>query len=257
MKLNPNELTDFLLEKADQYAQRSFIDEDPILIPHQFSNHKDIEISGLLAATLAWGQRKTIIAKSEDLMERMDKAPWDFVKNAEVSDLQCFNGFIHRTFKAEDIQGLVTALQQLYQEYENIGAFFQSHLGHQDHLGSAMTAFKHYLLSHGLPQRAAKHFGDPSKGSACKRMVMYTRWMGRTNKEGIDFGLWDIDPALLSLPLDVHSGRVARSLGLLERKQSDWRSVRELDKNVRNIAPEDPARLDYALFGLGVYEGWK
>lgn len=257
MKLKKAELREFLLEKADQYAKRSFVAEDPILIPHKFSDPKDIEISGLIAATLAWGQRKTIIAKSEDLIDRMDHAPWEFVQGASKSDLNSFEGFIHRTFKAEDIQGLVLALQKLYTEYDNIGAFFAQYLDANHHLGASFTAFKHYLLNNGLPPRAAKHFGDPTKGSACKRMVMYSRWMARSNKEGIDFGIWDIDPALLSLPLDVHSGRVARSLGLLKRKQSDWKAVMELDTAVRKISPEDPARLDYALFGLGVYEGWK
>ena len=257
MNLTKAELRDFLLEKADQYAQRSFVNEDPILIPHKFSDPKDIEISGLIAATLAWGQRKTIISKSEDIMGRMDNAPWEFVSGACKRDLDRFDGFIHRTFKAEDITGLVTALQKLYNDYQSIGSFFSMHIGDERHLGRSFTAFKKYLLDNGLPQRASKHFADPTKGSACKRMVMYSRWMTRTNKEGIDFGIWDIDPAILSLPLDIHSGRVARSLGLLKRKQSDWKAVLELDSAVRKIAPEDPARLDYALFGLGIYEGWK
>ena len=257
MKLKKAELHEFLLEKADQYAKRSFINEDPILIPHRFSDPKDIEISGLIAATLAWGQRKTIIAKSEDIIHRMAHAPSEFVSGATESDLDSFDGFIHRTFKAEDIKGLVVALQKLYGEYSSIGEFFKLHHGAENNLGTSFKAFKQYLLNNGLPGRAAKHFGDPARGSACKRMVMYSRWMARTNKEGIDFGIWDIDPAKLSLPLDVHSGRVARSLGLLKRKQSDWKAVLELDQAVRKIAPEDPARLDYALFGLGVYEGWK
>ena len=257
MKLKRHELQEFLLEKADQYAQKSFIKDDPILIPHRFRQNNDIEISGLLAATLAWGQRKTIIAKSEDLIERMDNAPADFVKNSRAEDLNTFNGFVHRTFQSEDIKGLISALKVLYSEYRNIGDFFGQHLDNQEHLGAAFSAFKGYLLENGLPNRAAKHFGDPIKGSACKRITMYSRWMTRSSKEGIDFGIWDINPSLLSLPLDVHSGRVARSLGLLKRKQSDWKAVLELDHAVRKIEPNDPARMDYALFGLGVYEGWK
>ena len=257
MKLKRHELKEFLLEKADQYAQKSFIKDDPILIPHRFSASDDIEISGLIAATLAWGQRKTIITKSDDLMHRMDHSPADFIRNAQQRDLKVFHGFVHRTFQAQDIQGLVLALQTLYEEYPSLGAFFKAHLQEQNNLGMAYTAFKAYLLKNGLPSRAAKHFGDPLKGSACKRITMYTRWMVRTAKEGIDFGIWDIDPALLSLPLDVHSGRVARSLGLLSRKQNDWKAVEELNEGVRAIEPNDPARMDYALFGLGVYEGWK
>ena len=258
MNLPQDELRDFLINKANQYAQHSFIQDDPIQIPHSFSNTKDIEISGLIAATLSWGGRKTIIAKSKNLMERMDNSPADFIRNATASDLQSFDGFVHRTFKADDIKGLATSLQKLYNEYESIGDFFKQSLKPADiNMASAFSAFKSFLLSHGLPQRASKHFGDPLKGSACKRLVMYSRWMARPNTEGIDFGIWDVSPSLLSIPLDVHSGRVARSLGLLTRNQSDWKAVLELDSSVRSIAPDDPSKLDYALFGLGVYEEWK
>jgi uncharacterized protein (TIGR02757 family) len=257
MRLPEEELREFLLNKADQYAQKSFISDDPIGIPHRFSKDKDIEISGLIAATLSWGQRKTIISKSQDLMIRMDNSPAEFVQGCTTTDLKVFDGFVHRTFQSEDIKGLIVALKQLHSEYQSIGAFFKAHMDNERHLGAAMVEFKRYLLMNGLPFRASKHFGDPSKGSACKRMVMFSRWMTRSNKEGIDFGIWDIDPAYLSLPLDIHSGRVARILGLLNRKQSDWKSVMELDSSARMIDPKDPARLDYALFGLGVYEGWK
>ena len=257
-QLSQVELAQFLIEKADQYAKFSFIQDDPIQIPHAFSSAEDIEISALIAATLSWGNRKTIIAKSNDLMDRMDRSPAEFIRSASESDLEAFNGFVLRTFQSEDIKGLARGLKMLYQEYESLGAFFKAHVRDGDaHLGHTFQALKGYLLSNGLPLRAGKHFGDPSKGSACKRLIMFTRWMVRSNKEGIDFGLWDIDPALLSLPLDVHSGRVARSLNLLKRKQNDWKAVEELELSIRKIAPNDPARLDYALFGLGVYEGWK
>ncbi|MCH1534108.1 MAG: TIGR02757 family protein [Schleiferiaceae bacterium] len=257
-KLSREELAQFLKEKADQYAKYSFVQDDPIQIPHSFSTAEDIEISGLIAATLSWGNRKTIIAKSNDLMDRMDRSPAEFIRGASESDLETFNGFVHRTFQSEDIKGLARSLKKLYQEHESLGDFFKAHVCEGDaHLGQAFQGFKGYLLDNGLPLRAGKHFGDPSKGSACKRLIMFTRWMARSNKEGIDFGLWDIDSALLSLPLDVHSGRVARSLGLLKRKQNDWKAVLELDHSIRKIEPVDPARLDYALFGLGVYEGWK
>jgi len=258
MALEKAELAEFLIEKADQYAQKSFVEDDPIQIPHRYSSHKDIETSGLFAATLSWGNRTTIIAKSTELMERMDNSPGDFIANATASDLKALRGFKHRTFQDVDIQGVVMALQQLYKEFDSIGSFFATHLP-QDakDLGPSFIAFKQFLLRNGLPARASKHFGDPLKGSACKRLVMYSRWMARSNKEQIDFGLWPVDPSLLSIPLDVHSGRVARSLGLLKRSQNDWKAVKELDAHIREVLPEDPAKLDYALFGLGVYEHWK
>jgi uncharacterized protein (TIGR02757 family) len=256
--LTNEELASFLKAKADQYAKLSFIKDDPIQIPHQFSLSADVEISGFLAATLAWGQRKTIIAKSLDLIQRMDHQPFEFVTQSTEKDLNVFNGFVHRTFKDEDIKGLIRGLQSLYSDFGSMEAFFAEHSGNEEHLGNSIAAFKTYLLTNGLPFRSSKHLGDPSKGSASKRMVMYTRWMVRTKDEGIDFGLWkSIPSSKLSLPLDVHSARVARSLGLLKRTQNDWTAVRELDKAIRAIEPIDPARLDYALFGLGVYEGWK
>ena len=258
MPLSTEELKGFLLEKSDQYATKSFIEDDPIQIPHRFTDPLDIEISGLIAATLSWGQRKTIISKASELMDRMDQQPAEFVQNATADDYASLEGFVHRTFQGADIIGLVKSLKELYAEYGSIGSFFERHIAEDvPNLEQGLNSFKKYLLSNGLPMRASKHFGDPSKGSACKRMIMYTRWMTRTNQEGIDFGLWNISPSKLSLPLDVHSGRVARSLGLIQRTQNDWKTVMELDTGVREILPEDPAKLDYALFGLGVYEGWK
>lgn len=256
--MTSSDLKEFLLEKAAQYATRSFVSDDPIQVPHEFSSRNDIEISGLIATTLSWGNRKTIISKSQELMDRMDRTPYHFVMNATKNDLDALNGFVHRTFQDSDIKGLVVALRNLYERHGSIGGFFKEHLpAGSQHIGDAFGAFRAFLLENGLPGRASKHFGDPNKGSACKRMVMYSRWMCRTSNEGIDFGLWNIHPAMLSIPLDVHSGRVARSLGLLTRKQNDWKAVLELDQHVRIILPEDPAKLDYALFGLGVYEDWK
>jgi uncharacterized protein (TIGR02757 family) len=256
--MNEASLGPFLIEKANLYAKHSFVNDDPVQVPHQFTKDKDIEISALISATLSWGNRKTIISKSQELMDRMDREPYEFVMEATEKDLRVLDGFVHRTFQDGDIKGLVVALKKLYASHLSIGEFFKQQLSTVDqNLGPAFAGFKRFLLTNGLPPRASKHFGDPTTGSACKRMVMYSRWMSRTSKEGIDFGLWDINPSLLSIPLDVHSGRVARSLGLLSRKQNDWKAVLELDKAIREILPEDPAKLDYALFGLGVYEDWK
>lgn len=254
----PEDLSDFLLEKATKYAVASFVEDDPVQIPHDFENPLDIEISGLLAATLSWGARATIIAKSKELLQRMDGSPYAFVREHSPAELKQLDGFVHRTFQSEDLKGLVVALRQLLERYASVGHFMKAHVDpSDDHLGEAFDAFRTFLLENGLPARAAKHFGSPAKGSATKRLVMYSRWMARPATEGIDFGLWSISPAKLSLPLDVHSGRVARTLGLLQRRQNDWKAVRELDAGIRALNPEDPAKLDYALFGLGVYEGWK
>ena len=173
-QLSREELAQFLMEKADKYAKFSFIQDDPIQIPHSFATAEDIEISGLIAATLSWGNRKTIIAKSNDLMDRMDRSPAEFIRGASESDLETFNGFVHRTFQSEDIKGLARSLRMLYQEHESLGGFFKAHIREGDtHLGHSFQEFKGYLLANGLPLRAGKHFGDPSKGSACKRLIMF------------------------------------------------------------------------------------
>ena len=122
-------------------------------------------------------------------------------------------------------------------------------------LKQAIAGFGTTFCSIKPPGRTAKHIARPQDNSAAKRINMYLRWMVRKDQAGVDFGLWkQISPALLSIPLDVHSGNVARKLGLLQRKQNDWKAVEELDAALRRFDPIDPIKYDYALFGLGAFE---
>ncbi len=246
-----------LADAANRYQEATFLDSDPILIPHRFSLLQDIEIAGFWSAILAWGQRKTIIRSATTLMELMDNAPYAFVLHHQESDRKAFLNFRHRTFQATDTLYFLEFLQQYYRQHHSLETAFAKHLSPEaPHTGPALTGFHQDFFSlPEAPQRTRKHIPNPSSNSACKRLNMFLRWMVRSNDRGVDFGLWTrIRPAQLLIPLDVHVERVARALGLLERKQRDWLAVIELTDKLRALDPEDPVKYDFALFGLGALE---
>lgn len=251
------ELKEFLEEKADQYNSPDFITTDPIQIPHKFTKKEDIEIIGFLAATLAWGQRSTIIKNTNRLVELMDGAPFDFIRHHTEADRARFEGFVHRTFNYDDILYFMAALQHLYARHGGLEQALMPLAG-EDNMKGALSRFRSVFFEKEHLSRTRKHVSDPESNSACKRLNMYLRWMVRKDQRNVDFGLWkNHSPALLSCPLDVHTGNVARKLGLLIRKQNDWKAVEELDHALRSFDAADPVKYDFALFGLGAFEGWK
>ena len=248
-------LKTFLDEKAVQYNQDFFIEHDPIQIPHRFSKKQDIEIAAFLSATIAWGNRKSIIKNALDMMARMDEAPHDFILNAEEKDLDRFDGFVHRTFNAFDLGYFVQALQRLYKKEESLEQYF---LIQEDEINPkfAINRFRDAFFN-AEEVRTTKHVSSPLKNSSAKRINMYLRWMVRQDQQGVDFGIWKNIPASkLSLPLDVHTGNVARKLEILERKQNDWKAVEEIDSVLRQMDAKDPIKYDFALFGLGAFEAF-
>jgi uncharacterized protein (TIGR02757 family) len=250
------ELKDFLDQKADAYNNPGFIETDPISIPHLFSKKEDIEIVGFLAATLAWGQRVTILKNARQLALWMDDAPYDFITGFTKEDLKPFRKFVHRTFNGEDAVYFLKALQHIYLEHKGLEAVFARGLQGKDAgLQEAISSFRTIFFGPEHPARTAKHVSDPMRNSSAKRICMYLRWMVRNDKRGVDFGIWkSIPPAELHAPLDLHSGATARKLGLLTRKQDDWKAVAELTANLRLLDPDDPVKYDFALYGLGVFE---
>lgn len=247
------ELKSFLDEKVAAYNHPKFLEADPIQIPHQFTKKEDIEISGFLTATIAWGNRKSIITNATKLMSLLDHSPHDFICNHTNSDLERFHGFVHRTFNADDAMYFMQSLQHIYTKQDGLEGLFTptANTSLQEQISNAKKLF--FQLPH--LQRTTKHFSDPLKGSAAKRINMYLRWMVRDANTGVDFGLWkNISTSLLSCPLDVHSGNVARKLGLITRKQNDAKTLAELDDNLRRLDPNDPVKYDFALFGLGAFE---
>ena len=248
------DIINFLDEKVIQYNNPKFIESDPIQIPHQFSLKEDIEIAAFLTATISWGNRKMIIKNASKLMDIMGNAPYDFVMESKpVDDLK----FVHRTFNTIDLQYFITGLRNMYTNHNGLEAVFNKHI-EKDNIQSSIHHFKELFFELEHPDRTQKHISDPYKGSAAKRINMFLRWMVRNDNTGVDFGLWNsISPSVLSCPLDVHSGNVARKLGLLTRKQNDAKALQELDKNLREMDPYDPVKYDFALFGLGVFEKFK
>jgi len=249
-------LKSLLDEKTNHYNRPEFITSDPISIPHSFSCSEDIEISGFLAASIAWGQRTTIVRNGFRLMELMDNTPFDFVMNAGSSDLKRVSGFIHRTFNGDDCLFFIESLRNIYLNHGGLEAVFRSGIqpGESDVYG-AICRFRQVFLESPHLDRSVKHLANPAAGSTAKRINMFLRWMVRKDEHGVDFGLWkSISPSLLCCPLDVHSGNTARKLGLLVRTQNDWKAVVELTNNLRLFNPDDPARYDFALFGMGVFD---
>jgi uncharacterized protein (TIGR02757 family) len=255
--VNPDELKDFLDFKADAYEQPQFLEQDPIQIPHLFTQKEDIEIAGFLVASIAWGNRLSIIKSGKRILELMDYDPFHFVMEHTKKDLTSFSSFVHRTFNETDLRYFVTALKHLYTHHGGLENAF-SKTKNSRRLDQNIHDFRTCFFEINHEKRTEKHVADPLKGSAAKRINMFLRWMVRDHKKGVDFGIWkSITPDLLSCPLDIHSGNVARALGLLKRKQNDQKAVEELDLNLRKLDSKDPVKYDFALFGLGIFEGLK
>jgi uncharacterized protein (TIGR02757 family) len=256
LKLSKKDLKDFLDSKVVLYNNTKFIESDPIQIPHQFSVKEDIEIAGFLTATIAWGNRKSIINNANRMMQFLANSPYDFVLNHQESDLHALEPFVHRTFNGFDFITFIKALQHIYKNHNGLESVF-SKSTKTESLQHAIHQFKHTFFEIEHLTRTEKHVSDPLKNSAAKRINMFLRWMVRQDNAGVDFGIWkSISPSQLSCPLDVHSGNVARKLGLLKRKQNDAKALQELDTALRRLDPSDPVKYDFALFGLGVFENF-
>jgi uncharacterized protein (TIGR02757 family) len=251
-------IIDLLNEKFELFNQPDFIPHDPISIPHQFSIKQDIEITGFIAATLAWGQRKTIINKCNELINLMDKAPYDFITNHQDSDLKRFLAFKHRTFNATDTLYFLEFFKDFYTKNNSLeNAFLVGLKNNDENIKSGLENFQNVFFSlEDYPIRTRKHVATPARNSSCKRINMFLRWMVRKDKKGVDFGIWDkIKTSQLVCPCDVHVERVGRKLGLITRSKPDWQTAVELTQNLKLLDPIDPVKYDFALFGLGV-EGY-
>lgn len=252
--MKQSELKEFLDEKAAFYNQPKFIESDPIQIPHQFSTKEDIEIAGFLTATIAWGNRKSIINNAQKMMQLLHNSPYDFILNHSEEDLKPLSSFVHRTFNGEDFICFIKALHTIYLNHNGLEATFFKN-AEKDSLQKSISEFKKLFFSVPHGSRTQKHVSDPLKNSAAKRINMFLRWMIRNDDRGVDFGIWNsLNASQLSCPLDVHSGNIARKLGILTRKQNDAKALIELDKNLRKLDSIDPVKYDFALFGLGVFE---
>jgi uncharacterized protein (TIGR02757 family) len=252
--MTPSELRSFLDEKVALYNNPKFIESDPIQIPHSFSLKEDIEIAGFLTATIAWGNRKMIIKNGQKMMDLLGNSPYDFIINHQEHHLETLENFVHRTFNGTDTITFIKGLHHIYKNHSGLESFFSKNQEHNS-MQKSISEFKKAFFEIKHLNRTQKHISDPLNNSAAKRINMFLRWMVRNDKKGVDFGIWNnIPSSSLSCPLDVHSGNVARKLGLLTRKQNDAKALFELDTNLRKLDAKDPVKYDFALFGLGVFE---
>ncbi|MFR9504174.1 MAG: TIGR02757 family protein [Rikenellaceae bacterium] len=248
-----NETKETLDALCERFNRSEFIEHDPISIPHRFSAAADIEIAALFASTIAWGNRKAIVKSAGRMMEYMDNAPYDFVCNASASDLENLRSYVHRTFNGVDMVDFVMATRSICEEYGSLGKLMIDIYHKEQSMPKLLSSFRSRFLHTGHNPHCEKHISSIDKGAACKRLNMYLRWMVRSDNNGVDFGLWrEIPMSALYLPLDVHSGNVARALGLLKRKQNDWKAVAEVTEMLRMYDSNDPVRYDFALFGAGI-----
>jgi uncharacterized protein (TIGR02757 family) len=256
-KLSHDDLKAFLDEKVARYNQPGFIENDPISIPHRYRRKQDIEIAGLFASVLAWGQRVTIINKCDQLLRMMDNDPYTFIREHKPRDLKPFHEFRHRTFNGVDTLYFITLLRWYYSRHDSLEQAFVVEGDKTIELG--LIQFRNMFFSLAdAPQRTRKHISSPERKSTCKRLSMYLRWMVRKDANGVDFGIWRaLKPAQLVCPCDVHVERVARRLKILKRTQTDWQMALELTRNLQKLDPQDPVKYDFALFGLGVEEKWR
>jgi uncharacterized protein (TIGR02757 family) len=252
-----SKLKDFLDQKTVEYNRPSFIKDDPIVVPHRFSQRQDIEIAALFAAVFAWGNRTTIINKSTELLKLMDDSPYAFITGHKPADLKNFLAFKHRTFNTTDLLYFIAFLQFHYSNNPSLETAFTKWMTAGDtDTENALNGFYHYFFSlEDAPPRTHKHIASPQKKSTCKRLNMFLRWMVRRDKNGVDFGIWKhLSPAQLICPIDVHVARVAKRFGLLQRNAIDWQAAVELTQHLRLLDKNDPVKYDFALFGLGAVE---
>ena len=258
-------MRDMLEALHDRYNNEAFIERDPISVPHSFTNPIDREIAGFLAATIAWGNRQAIVKSAHRMMRYMDNAPEEFVRNAtdgapyeftmgaSDKELRGLERYVHRTFNGTDLKDFVRGLRHILNEWGSVGNYFETRYAEHGDLRPVLSDFRRDFFAIDHDKHSEKHLSSIDKGAACKRLCMYLRWFVRHDDRGVDFGLWRRIPmSALYMPLDIHTGRMGRNLGLLSRKQSDWKAVEELTASLRELSADDPVRYDYSLFGLGI-----
>jgi uncharacterized protein (TIGR02757 family) len=254
-RLSRQVIFDLLEEKYRQYDLKAFIQNDPVSIPHLFKLKEDIEIASFLTATIAWGRREQIIISAKKLVEWMDYSPYQFITDHSERDRDIFKKFYYRTFNGNDCEYFLKSLQNIYQNHNGLQGTFASSSGNEFRIKEVIENFRKVFFELPHLARTQKHISDPAKNSSCKRINLFLRWMVRKDTKGVDFGLWDhIKTSDLICPLDIHTSRVARKLGLIKIKQDSWKAAEELTSNLKIFDPVDPVKYDFALFCLGMYE---
>lgn len=241
-----------------RYFDFSQISPDPLEFPHRFSNDYDIEISAFIASVFAYGNVKQIISTLEKLHGTMGKSPYDFVKNySPGKSAGKFSQIKHRFYTQEDITNFFCALNKIYNTYGSLKyLFLLYYFEKESNLKNSISLFSKHLLEICPAAGQASHgmkfmFPDPYKGSACKRMNLFLRWMIR--KDELDFGLWpEIKPSQLVIPVDTHVARICKELKLTKQKTVSWKMAEEITENLKKIDPADPVKYDFAICHIGM-----
>lgn len=252
-------LKDFLNELVIKYETPEFIKDDPIQFPHRFQNKKDIEIAGIIASSLAYGKRDKIIQSVNIILNIMQNEPYNFINNFDfIKDLKLFDGFCHRFTCATDIVLLIESLKTAYKEYNSLEQLFLENYKKDDkNIKPALIGFVDKLRDIAPEGYNPKGFyyllPSPDRGSACKRLNLFLKWMVR--KGPVDLNLWkNIDSSKLIIPLDVHISKQSRNLGLTKKKADDWKTAEEITERLKQFDAQDPVKYDFAIFGMGVYK---
>lgn len=257
------------LEDVQSLCAEQFLANDPLHFPRRFADPRDREIAAFISAVLAYGRVAMIRRNLEELFRRMGDRPAEFVGNFDARrDYPALESFRHRFNSGFDVACLCLMMKQMLQGWESLEGFFLAgpQEGQGEDVGPGLTSFVERALALDMaplypdgeiPKKASVRyfFPSPAGGSACKRLCMFLRWVVRPD-DGIDLGLWrGLSPAQLIVPLDTHTGRISRLLGLSQRRTVDWKMAREVTVSMRRLDPGDPARFDFALSHLGISEG--
>jgi len=236
----------------ERYASREFVDPDPLVFLYGYTDVRDREIAGLVASSLAFGGVKQIMVSVGKVLEPMGGSPRRFVEETSPGEMAgIYESFRHRWATAEDVVQMLTGVRSMIAEYGSLENGFVSGMKDDDaDLLPAVTKFASGIVCVGSAAGVCL-IPDPCRGSACKRLNLFLRWMVRGDR--VDPGGWDTVPASkLIVPLDTHMYRFASLLGMTERKQADITAAREITAEFAKISPDDPVKYDFALTRLGI-----
>jgi len=241
---------DALLASSDAKSTRR---RDPVDFVHRYEEPRDQEIVGLLASSLAFGNVVAARRSIDRVLTALGPEPAVTVEGAKPAELRRrLRGFVHRIYRDEHLASVLWRAGGLLREHETLGnAFTQFHEASGGDFREGLARFADALRGD-TTSRSLRHLvSDPRAGSACKRLVLYARWMVRP-ADGVDLGLWPIAPSELVIPVDTHIHRISRNLGLTHRRTASWATAEEITAALRQFDPEDPVKYDFALCHLGV-----
>ncbi len=240
----------------NEYNKSDFV-KDPVRFPHRYTNPADIEISAFISALFAYGKVELILDVLEKIHNIMGESPNEFVKNFDVEEgHEIFGKLKYRFYSTQDIINLFEILHNAINEYGSLKKLFLAGYRKNDkNIQNALAKFVLNLPAMGIEgyyTRGTNHmFSSPLKGSACKRLNLFLRWMVRKDK--IDFGIWnEISPAQLVIPVDIHIARLSKELGLTNLKSTSWVMAEQITENLKKYNSGDPVKYDFAICHIGM-----